>query len=362
MPETNSTYRDRYLAARIAEKIRDISHGMGELRLMHVCGTHEDAITKAGIRSLLPKNVEIISGPGCPVCVTTTREIDEALALAKEGATVTSFGDMLKVPGSASSLAEAKAEGSDVRIVYSITDAVDFAGKNPGKEVVHMGIGFETTAPSTAIALQDAPDNFFVLSCHRMIPPAMDFLLREGDMRIDGFIDPGHVSAIIGLAPYRKISREYGIPQVVAGFEPVDVLFAILLLLKMIREEDTGVRNEYSRVVKEEGNPKALNALDKVFEKSDLAWRGFPKIPASGLSLRDEYKKHDARKVFKIRIKGSKEPEGCLCGKVLKGLIHPKDCPLFGKKCTPEKPVGPCMVSGEGSCHIAYKYNRIKNA
>ena len=358
MPEKKNAYRDRELAARIAEKIRAVSRGVGKVRMMHVCGTHEDAITKAGIRSLLPENIEIISGPGCPVCVTTAREIDEAIALAGQGATVTSFGDMMKVPGSSTSLAEAKASGSDVRIVYSITDAVDLARKNPGKEVTHIGIGFETTAPSTAIALLDAPDNFFVLSCHRTIPPAMDYLLREGDNRIDGFIDPGHVSAIIGLEPYKRISERYHVPQVVAGFEPVDVLYAILLLVKMVKDKDCGVRNEYSRVVRDEGNPKALKAMENVYEPCDVAWRGFPKIPGSGLALRDEYGMHDARKKFRLRVKESNEPKGCQCGNVLKGKKYPSDCGLFGKRCTPDSPIGPCMVSGEGSCNLAYKYDR----
>jgi hydrogenase expression/formation protein HypD len=351
-------FRDRRIAEKITAKIRALSEGNDPVRLMHVCGTHEDAITKAGIRSLLPKNVEIISGPGCPVCVTTAREIDEAIALAKAGATITSFGDMMKVPGSASSLADAKGEGSDVRIVYSITDAVKIAKEKPGKEVVHIGIGFETTAPSSAVELLDAPKNFYVLSCHRTIPPAMDYLLSEGDTKIDGFIDPGHVSAIIGMMPYRALSEKYEIPQVVAGFEPVDVLYGVLLLLEMIKEKDCGVRNEYSRVVKEEGNKKALEVLEKVFAPCDVKWRGFPEIPGSGLAIREEYMEHDARVKFQIDVKDSPEPRGCICGKILKGISYPAQCPLFGKRCTPDSPVGPCMVSGEGSCHIAYRYGK----
>jgi hydrogenase expression/formation protein HypD len=298
-------FRDRRIAEKITAKIGATAKGMDPVRLMHVCGTHEDAITKAGIRSLLPDNVEIISGPGCPVCVTTAKEIDEAIALAKTGATVTSFGDMMKVPGSASSLADAKGGGSDVRIVYSITDAVKLAKEKPGKEVAHIGIGFETTAPTTAVEILTAPKNFFVLSCHRTIPPAMDFLLSEGDTKIDGFIDPGHVSAIIGMRPYKVLSEKYGIPQVVAGFEPVDVLYGVLLLLEMIKEKDCGVRNEYSRVVKEEGNKKALDVLEKVFSPCDVKWRGFPAILGSGLAIRDEYCEHDARVKFQINVKES---------------------------------------------------------
>ncbi len=351
-------FRDRRLAEKIVAKICGTASGMGPVRLMHVCGTHEDAIAKAGIRSLLPDNMEIISGPGCPVCVITAKEIDEAIALAKEGACVTSFGDMLKVPGSASSLAEAKSEGAEVRIVYSITDAVKLAKELPGKEVVHVGIGFETTAPSTAVELLSAPENFYVLSCHRTIPPAMDFLLSEGDTKINGFIDPGHVSAIIGLGPYRSVGEKYKVPQVVAGFEPVDVLYGVLLLLEMIKQKDHGVRNEYSRVVKEDGNKKALDVLEKVFEPCDVKWRGFPAIPGSGLAIKEEYGEHDARIKFRIDVKEAPEPKGCACGKILKGIAYPADCPLFAERCTPDDPVGPCMVSGEGSCHIAYKYGR----
>ena len=358
MDERLSGFRDRRIAEKITSKIRATAEGMGPIRLMHVCGTHEDAIAKAGIRSLLPDNVEIISGPGCPVCVTTAKEIDEAIALAKEGATVASFGDMMKVPGSASCLWDAKAEGADVRIVYSISDAVKLAKEKPGKEVVHIGIGFETTAPSSAAELLSAPENFFVLSCHRTIPAAMDFLLSEGDTKIQGFIDPGHVSAIIGVAPYRALSEKYGIPQVVAGFEPVDVLYGVFMLLEMIGQKEHGVRNEYTRVVKEEGNAKAVAILEKVFTPCDVKWRGFPVIPGSGLAIRDEYAGHDARKKFPLDVKESPEPRGCICGKILKGIAYPASCPLFGKRCTPESPVGPCMVSGEGSCHIAYKYGK----
>lgn len=356
MPPETKGFRDGRLAEKIVRKIACLSGEQGHVRIMHVCGTHEDSISKAGIRYLLPQNVEVMSGPGCPVCVTTTREIDEAISLARKEVTVTTFGDMLKVPGSSSTLAEQKTGGGDVRTVYSISDALKIAETNPGKDVVHIGIGFETTAPSTALAIKDAPENFSVLSCHRMIPPAMDFLLSAGETGIDGFIDPGHVSVVIGLAPYKKISGKYKIPQVVAGFEPIDVLYAILLLLKMIKEKDCGVWNEYSRVVRDEGNSLALAAIDEVFEECDVKWRGFPKIPGSGLAIREEYGEKDARRRFALKVKEAGEPRGCRCGEVLKGIAYPRECPLFGKRCTPENPVGPCMVSGEGSCSIAYKY------
>jgi hydrogenase expression/formation protein HypD len=356
MQNKPTAFRDREIAGRISRRIDEISKEMDGVKLMHVCGTHEDTVTRFGIRSLLPENIEIISGPGCPVCVTTTKEIDEAIYLAREGVTVTTFGDMLRVPGSSSSLADAKADGCDIRVVYSITDAIKIARENPGREIVHIAIGFETTAPTTAIALEDAPGNFYVLSCHRLIPPAMSFLLDSGDVMVDGFIDPGHVSTVIGLDPYKPISDRFRIPQVIAGFEPLDVLFAVLKLLKMIKNKEHGVWNEYTRVVRDEGNPRAVDAMNRVFKHCDVKWRGFPVIPSSGLDLGDGFSGYDARAKFRIRVRESKEPKGCRCGDVLKGVIYPRECPLFGRKCNPENPVGPCMVSSEGACMIAYRY------
>lgn len=354
--KTLERFRDRETADRISRRIRDISRDMHRIKLMHVCGTHEDTVTRYGIRSLLPENIEIISGPGCPVCVTTTREIDEAIHLAGEDVIVTTFGDMFRVPGSSSSLADAKADGRDIRIVYSITDSLKTAKENPGRDVVHIAIGFETTAPSTAVALENAPENFHILSCHRTIPPAMNFLLESGNVKVDGFIDPGHVSTIIGLNPYKPLSSRFRIPQVIAGFEPLDVLYAILMLVDMIRKGKYEVRNEYLRVVKEGGNPKAVDAINRVFKHCDVKWRGFPEIPGSGLKLRDRYMEHDAKEKYRVRVRESKEPAGCRCGDVLKGVIYPLECPLFRRKCTPENPIGPCMVSGEGACMIAYRH------
>lgn len=339
-----------------SKEIGDMASTLGKVKIMHVCGTHEDTITRFGIRSLLPENVEVISGPGCPVCVTTNREIDEAISLAQKGITVTTFGDMLRVPGSRSSLADSKADGNDVRIVYSVTDAVEIAHKNPEKEVAHIAIGFETTIPSNAVALQDAPENFSILCCHRLIPPAMELLLESHEVRIDGFIDPGHVSAIIGVKPYRPLAEKYRIPHVIVGFEPLDVLFSIIMLLEMIKNHECEVRNEYSRVVKEEGNQKALSIMDAVFEPCDVDWRGFPVIPRSGLMLRERFAEHDARERFELRVEPTEDLRGCRCSDVLKGLIYPRECPLFGKACTPKKPVGPCMVSAEGACSIMYRH------
>lgn len=359
MAITATDFRNRELAQKATKRIKDIASTLDKVKIMHVCGTHEDTITRFGIRSLLPENIELVSGPGCPVCITTTREIDEAIELARKDITLTTFGDMMRVPGSEYSLIEAKAEGSDVRIVYSISDATDLARKNPKREVVHIAIGFETTVPTTAAELLRAPENFSILCCHRTIPAAMDFLLKLKDTRIDGFIDPGHVSAIIGLRPYKKLAEKYKTPHVVVGFEPLDVLFSVLLLLEMIQKNEYGVKNEYSRVVREEGNIKALKMIDEVFEACDIEWRAFPIIPNSGLMLRKNFEVYDARKRFDIRVKTKEKISGCRCGDVLKGLIYPRECPLFGSVCTPQKPVGPCMVSIEGSCSIAYKYGGL---
>jgi hydrogenase expression/formation protein HypD len=348
-------FRDRELALKASREINNISNALGKVKIMHVCGTHEDTITRFGIRSLLPENVEVISGPGCPVCVTTIREVDEVIYLARQGITITTFGDMFRVPGSYGSLADAKADGNDIRVVYSITDAGKIARENSKDEIVHMAIGFETTAPSTAVEIRNSPENFSILSCHRLIPPAMEFLLKEGDVKVDGFINPGHVSTIIGLEPYRPIAKRYKIPQVVAGFEPLDMLFAILMLLRMIRDGSSDVKNEYTRIVREKGNVNATEVMNSIFEKCDVEWRGFPVIEKSGLKLRGRFSEHDARKRFEIKVKPSRDPDGCRCGDVLKGLIYPGECPLFGKACNPKKPIGPCMVSSEGACSIAYK-------
>lgn len=354
----HSNFRNKEIAGIISKKINSISKDLGEIKIMHVCGTHEDTITRYGIRSLLPENIGLISGPGCPVCVTTQREIDEALFLAEKGITITTFGDMLNVPGSNGSLADAKANGGDVRVVYSITDSVEIAGKNPEKEIVHIAIGFETTAPTSAIGINDAPENFSILSCHRLIPPAMEFLLRSEDVDIDGFINPGHVSTIIGAKAYEGISKKYGIPQVISGFEPLDVLFSVFILLSMIKKKDGGVVNEYSRVVRYEGNPRALKAMNEIFETYDVEWRGFPEIPNSGLRLRGKFSEYDARKRFDVNVKKIRIHKGCMCGEVLKGKISPDECKLFANVCNPGHPIGPCMVSKEGACGIAYRYGK----
>ena len=353
MPE-KLRFRDPELAKSIAQKIHELTPKNRTVKFCHVCGTHEWSITHYGLRTLLPANVEVIAGPGCPVCIVPAAEIDEAVQLAKKGVVVTCFGDVLRVPGSKSSLLEAKAEGADVRVVYSVTDAVDMAEKETDKEFAFFAVGFETTAPSTAVeVLKPAPKNFSFLVSHRLIPPAMELLLGVGDLQIDGFIAPGHVSAIIGLKPYELFPRVYRMPTVVAGFEPVDVLMAIYMLVKQLKEGKALLENEYSRIVKPEGNPKALEVMDKAFAVTGGNWRGIGRLPDSALTLRDDLKAFDAREKFDVHVKQGRDILlGCECHLVIIGKIKPDKCPMFMKACTPEKPVGACMVSSEGTCRV----------
>lgn len=354
--------KDKELAKEIVSNIKKLDV---DLRFMHVCGTHQDTLVKHGLDSLLKEcGVTIGQGPGCPVCVTTQREIEEMLLLAKSGKIVSSFGDMMKVPGEKDSLNSMKAEGFDVRTVYGIEDSINIAKENPGKEVVFMAIGFETTAPTTASTiLSNPPNNFSILCCHRTMPYALKAILDMGELKIDGLIEPGHVSTIIGSKPYNFISKEYSVPQVIAGFEPIDVLMAAWMLVKQIKNKESFVQNEYKRAVHPEGNIKAQEMLSNVFEPCDIKWRGFPIIKKSGLKIRKKYESYDARKKYENELKWLKnkdftEPKGCLCGELLRGLVSPFDCPLFGKKCTPDNPIGPCMVSMEGSCNIEYRYSK----
>ena len=347
-------YRDPDLAKNIAQKIHKLTPEKRTIKFCHVCGTHEWTITHYGLRSLLPANLEVIAGPGCPVCIVPAAEIDEAVQVAKKGVVVTCFGDVLRVPGSQASLLEAKAEGADVRVVYSVTDAVDMAKGEPGREFVFFAVGFETTAPSTAVeVLKPPPTNLSFLVSHRLIPPAMELLLGVGDLQIDGFIAPGHVSAIIGLKPYELFPKVYRMPTVVAGFEPIDVLMAIYLMLKQLRAGLPSLENEYMRIVKPEGNPKALEAMAKAFEVTAGNWRGIGRLPDSALTLRKEFESFDAHKKFGVRIEQGKDILlGCECHLVIIGKIKPSQCPMFMKACTPEKPVGACMVSNEGTCRV----------
>jgi len=357
---TLKKFRDREIAARILREIRGL-YPNRRVKFMHVCGSHEVTITKFGLRSLLPNWLEVISGPGCPVCVTSTAEIAEAIELARRGYLITTFGDMFRVPGTGTSLAGAKTDGADVRIVYGVADAVEMARRNPGREVVHAAVGFETTAPTTAAeVLRGPPENFSLLVCHRLIPPAMEFLLGSGEVALDGFICPGHVSTIIGSKPYEHLSDHYGVPQVIAGFEPIDVLLSIWMLLKQLREGRHEVEIGYTRAVRPEGNVVAQEKIAQVFKVVDKKWRGFPMVPRSALELRREFEGYDAHEKFDFQV-GEVEDfaRGCRCGDVLRGLINPRECPLFNEACTPEHPVGPCAVTTEGACNIRMKHPTI---
>jgi len=352
-------YRDEKIAQSILKEINAISKK--KVNLMEVCGTHTVVIFRNGIKKILPKNINLISGPGCPVCVTPISYIDEIIALSKkDNFIITTFGDMIKVPGSTSSLEREKANGADIRIVYSTLDALNIARNNPLKKVVFMGIGFETTSPTIASAILKAKEekinNFSVLSVAKIMPPAMKSLLDVEEVNIDGFICPGHVSAIIGSDPYNFIASQYKVSCVICGFEPLDILQSIYMLIKQIEEGKAKVEIQYKRVVKPEGNKIALDKIKEVFKVIDSDWRGIGNIFLSGLEIKDKYRQFNARK-FEVETEETKEPRGCRCGEVLRGVIIPPECSLFRKVCTPENPLGACMVSTEGTCAAYYKYN-----
>ena len=351
--ENQSNFRDPVLAKRVANHIRSIAPSY-EVKICHVCGTHEYAITHYGLRSLLPPTVDVIAGPGCPVCVVPAAEIDEAIALALNGVTVVSFGDVIRVPGSEMSLQEARASGGDIPVVYGVGDAVKMARKEPCKDFVFFAIGFETTAPLTAAEiLNSPPQNLSFLVSHRLIPPAMELLLGIGDLHIDGFIAPGHVSTIIGVEPYELFPRAYRMPTVIAGFEPLDILFAILMLLKQMRDREPKLENEYFRSVAWSGNTRAQKLVEAIFEVVNGHWRGLGKIPMSALAIKEQFSSYDARKKYNLKTKSSRDIlPGCLCHLIMIGKIKPPECPLFLKACTPQSPRGPCMVSMEGTCSI----------
>ncbi len=331
----------------IAQKLAELTDR--PMTFMHVCGTHEAAIAKNGIRSMLPGNLKIVMGPGCPVCITPQGEIDAALELAAKGCIIATYGDLLRVPGSEGTLESC---GGDVRIVQGVHKAIEIAQKTD-KEVVFVSVGFETTAPTVAaMLLTNPPANFSILSFHRIVPPAMQWLLSQGEARLDGFMLPGHVLTVAGIDEY----RQFQVPQVVAGFEADDILLGLCMLAQQVRDGTGLVENAYPRAVKEEGNPKAKAIMDQVFEPCDVEWRGFPVIPKSGLKLRDEFSQYDAQKKFNIIYKKVSKNSACICDKVLRGIADPSDCKLFGKVCTPRTPVGPCMVSHEGACKIWHSY------
>ncbi|MDR0887635.1 MAG: hydrogenase formation protein HypD [Candidatus Methanoplasma sp.] len=355
-------YRDEATAKKVLAAIKDIGI---KSKFMHVCGTHQDTIVRFGLEEmLLDAGIEICQGPGCPVCVTTSQEIADAITLARNGITVTAFGDMMRVPTTIGSLFDAKADGADVRIVYSIEDAVRMASEQT-KPLVFVSVGFETTAPSTCVPLQKPlPDNFSIYSCHRICPPALEAIFNMGETKVNGFIMPGHVAVITGLDIFYPFAEKYHMPQVVAGFEPLDILMASYMLTKQIYEGRAEVENEYTRLVKEHGNPIAKRLMDETFDTVDREWRGFPVIPKSALALKPKFAKHDANTVHKDILattpKVEAEAAGCKCGEVLRGLIRSEECPMFGKVCKPSNPRGPCMVSEEGNCSIAYRFSSKK--
>jgi hydrogenase expression/formation protein HypD len=353
-------FRDRRLAEAVVSRIAEIS--LGRLTLMEVCGTHTVSILRSGIKELLSDETNLISGPGCPVCVTSSQDLDKAIAMARlQDVIVASFGDMMKVPGTSSSLQKERADGRDIRVVYSAMDSLKIANANLDKKVVLLAIGFETTAPTIAASILEAwkqgLENFLILCVHKLIPPAMKALLDMGEINIDGFICPGHVSSIIGSKPYQFIAEEYRIPCVITGFEPLDVLQAIYMLILQRREGRSGVEIQYSRAVPEEGNPTAFKLLDEVFEICDAQWRGLGILPKSGLKLRGKYQAFDALENLQLQVEESHEPQGCICAEILRGIKGPFECRLFGGRCNPENPIGPCMVSSEGTCAAYYTYN-----
>lgn len=352
-------YRDRKLAQGLAAEIKRVSKKPANL--MEACGSHTVALFKAGIRQLLPEHLRLISGPGCPVCVTAKEDVDWAYQTAQKPEVIfCTFGDMLRVPGSYGTLQDAGARGAQIKIVYSPMDALKVAREHPAKKVIFFAVGFETTSPAIASTLlraqEEQIENFYLLVSHKLIPPALAALVQDPQCRINGFIAPGHVSVILGSEPYQFISAEYGIPVVITGFEAVDILEGILHLVRQIEEGQPRVEIQYRRTVTPQGNPLARKVLEEVFEPADAYWRGIGLIPQSGLRLRGTWSRYDAKNLFPLKIHAVPDPEGCSCGEVLKGMLIPSECPLFATVCKPEEPVGPCMVSAEGSCAAYYRF------
>ena len=358
--------QQRALAGELVAEIGRLAEQAGRhLRFMEVCGTHTVSIFRAGLRQMLPENVELVSGPGCPVCVTPDEYMDKAMAYARrEDVIITTFGDMLKVPGTESSLGEVKARGADIRIVYSPLDSLQVAKENPDKKVIFLAVGFETTAPTAAATVLAAEQaglkNLFMLSAHKLVPPALRLLIDDPEVLVDGFILPGHVSVVTGTEPFRFLETEYHIPGVVTGFEPLQILRSLYRLTKQVAAGEAKVENEYGSVVKEGGNPTSIAITNKVYEPVAAKWRGIGEIPASGLKMREAYKAYDIEEVLPLpptELPQAKKT-ACRCGEVLKGMVNPPECPLFGKACIPTHAIGPCMVSVEGVCAAWYKYGK----
>ena len=359
---------ERALAQRLVTDIRSMAGRTGrKLRFMEVCGTHTVAIFRAGIRQLLPENVELVSGPGCPVCVTPDDYMDKAIAYAaRPDIIITTFGDMLKVPGTKSSLGEAGTNGADIRIVYSPMDSIRIARDNPGKKVVFLAVGFETTAPTAAAtvlaAKQQGIGNIYMLSAQKLVPPVMEALLSDDEVHVDGFILPGHVSVVTGTVIYEPIVAKYHVPGVVTGFEPLQILRALYRLVKQVVDGDARVENEYEDVVRPEGNPVSQRITDTVYETVDTNWRGMGSVPLSGLRMKDAYADYDIERILPLPADVIPPPKktACRCGEVLRGIVTPHECQLFGKACIPTHAIGPCMVSVEGVCAAWYKYGQGK--
>ena len=361
-------YRDPAAARVAVRRITELAEGrrgQAPYAFMEVCGGHTHTIYRHGIEQLLPETVELVHGPGCPVCVIPMGRVDDAISLAEQPDVIfTSFGDMMRVPGSRSSLLEAKARGADVRMVYSPLDALKIAQANPGRRVVFFAVGFETTAPSTAVTLMRAREvgvmNFSVFSNHVTIVPPLKAILDSPDLRLDGFLGPGHVSTVVGNRPYDFVAQRYGKPIVTTGFEPLDILQAIVMLLEQITTGRCEVENQYTRVVRDEGNPIALSFLEQVFTlRPHFEWRGLGFIAQSALALREDFAAWDAERLFEVPGIRVADPKACQCGEVLKGVIKPWECKVFGTACTPETPIGTCMVSSEGACAAYYTFGRL---
>jgi hydrogenase expression/formation protein HypD len=355
-----SEYRDPELAAQFLEEIKKTV--TRPWKIMEVCGGQTHSLVKHGIVNVLPEEITMIHGPGCPVCVTPLELIDKALYLAeKENVILCSFGDMLRVPGSEKSMLQAKAEGADIRILYSPLEAIKIAQENPDREVVFFAVGFETTAPANALSVLHAHrqgvTNYSILTSHVLVPPAMEAVINDEESHIDAFLAAGHVCTIMGISEYGPIVDKYNIPIVVTGFEPVDILHGILMTVKQLEKGEAKLENQYSRVVKPEGNPQAIKVIEEVFEVDDRAWRGIGLIPLSGYEVKDIFSQHDANKRFDIKVGHVEEPKECMAGQVLKGIIKPHQCPAFGKGCTPQNPMGAPMVSSEGACAAYYNFS-----
>lgn len=357
-----SEYRDPQVAKGLIGALHRRSFSRGVAKLMEICGTHTVAIFRSGLRQLLPSSIQLISGPGCPVCVTANEDIDRAVWLAQQpGVIITTFGDLLRVPGSSSSLHKERSTGADVRIVYGTLDALQIARENRDRQVVFLAIGFETTAPTVAAAVRQAAaeklTNFSLFSAHKVLPPAMKALLDAHDLQLDGFICPGHVSIVIGASAYEEIARRYHIPCVITGFEPLDILQGITMLVDQLENGQAEVMIQYRRAVSWNGNAAAQRLMDEVFEATGATWRGLGSIPQSGLKLRSAWRNYDATERFSMPEIQVKENPACRCGEVLRGVMSPPECSLFRKVCNPQNPMGPCMVSSEGTCGAYYQYH-----